>query len=76
MWRNLGQADLDLNDPAEALRAFDQALVVSPDDATARCLRNAVVQLTAPQKDPRAPAKPPTAADTTCASLIAPVAAR
>jgi hypothetical protein len=76
MWRNLGQADLDLNDPAEALRAFDQALVVSPDDAMARCLRNAVVQLMAPQKDPRAPAKPPIAADTTCAGLIAPVAAR
>ena len=76
MWRNLGLADLDLNDPAEALRAFDQALVVDPDDATSRCLRNAVLPLMAPQKDPRAPAKVPTTADTTCAGLIAPIAAR
>lgn len=76
MWRNLGQVNMDLNAPTEALRAFDQALAVSPDDATARCLRTAVVPLVAPQKDAKAAAKPSASFDSMCRGLIEPVAAR
>lgn len=76
MWRNLGQVNMDLNDPAEALRAFDKALAVSPDDATARCLRTSVAQLSAAPKDPKAAAKELKSFDSKCHGAIEPVAQR
>jgi tetratricopeptide (TPR) repeat protein len=76
MWRNLGQVNMDLNAPGEALKAFDQALVVNPGDAMARCLRMSVVQPSAVQKDAKAPVKQPAAFDGACRGLVEPVAAR
>ena len=76
MWRNLGQVNMDLNAPGEALKAFDQALAVNPDDAMARCLRISVVQLPGVQKDAKATARQPATFDSTCRGLIEPVAAR
>lgn len=81
MWRNLGQVNMDLDDPPAALSAFDKALAASPDDATALCLRTSVAQLAAAQKAARdartsVPAKQGTSFDSKCLGLIEPVAQR
>lgn len=80
MWRNLGQVNMDLDDPPAALRAFDQALAASPQDATTLCLRTSVAQYAAAQKEARdtrsAPAKQVKAFDSKCLGLVEPVAQR
>lgn len=76
LWRNLGQVNMDLNDPAAALVAFDRALAVSPDDATALCLRTSAAQLAVPQKDANATAKQAKSFDIACRGLIEPIARR
>ena len=81
MWRNLGQVNMDLDDPPAAISAFDKALAASPDDATTLCLRTSVAQYAAEQKAAResrtgAPAKQVRAFDSKCLGLVEPVAQR
>ncbi|MEO8755234.1 MAG: hypothetical protein ABI624_21440 [Casimicrobiaceae bacterium] len=70
--KEVGILNARLGRPVEAKLAFDQALALSPGDATAQCLRAAVVQLPATQKDAYVAAKEAKSTETRCRAVADP----
>ena len=70
--KEIGILNARLGRPQQAKVAYDQALAVSPGDATALCLRAAVVQLPAVQTDPREAAKQALAIESKCRAQVEP----